>query len=156
MDERITVRFWAKVKRGGPDECWEWQGARRPFGYGRFGIAGKNVEAHRVSWQLANGPVRPGIKILHTCDNPSCVNPGHLFPGTQQDNIADMNAKGRARSGSGPDERAPNAVVTPQIVAEIRAAWGNRPTQAQLAERYGISQANVSQIVMRKTWTSVK
>lgn len=93
-------RFWAKVKK--TDYCWIWQGKAtcgKSRKYGQFSIKNKSVEVHRFSWQLANGPIPKGMNILHKCDNPICVNPDHLFIGTNLDNIKDKMAKGRWKGG---------------------------------------------------------
>ena len=93
--------FWKKVVvRLG--QCWEWQGWRvRGYGKVRPTSPAKRREfailgAHRVSWELTNGPIPPGMLVLHTCDNPACVCPKHLFLGTDQDNVSDKENKGRA------------------------------------------------------------
>jgi hypothetical protein len=93
-------RFWAKVAKG--DGCWEWTGCRHhQWRYGHFRKEGKNVQAHRFSWELAHGrPVPDGMMVCHSCDNPPCVNPAHLFLGTAKDNVRDMLSKGRGRSGA--------------------------------------------------------
>jgi hypothetical protein len=88
-------RFWPKVDQsGGPDACWPWTAYCQPNGYGEF----DKKWAHRVAYELAIGPITPGGTICHTCDNPRCVNPSHLFLGTQGDNVRDMVAKGRHAS----------------------------------------------------------
>lgn len=90
-------RFWAMVRKG--KGCWEWQGSRLPRGYGSFRLGTRSTDpkeyAHRIAWAWKNGPIPLGMRVLHHCDNPGCVRPDHLFLGTQADNVADMDAKGR-------------------------------------------------------------
>lgn len=128
-------RFWSKVDRRGPDECWPWQErSRNEHGYGIFhvGAMGKVQKAHRVAYELATGvKLTPEVKIRHSCDNPPCCNPAHLLPGTQADNLADMHRRGRRRYTRRLDHDA------------IRAAVG---TQQQIAARFGCSQAMVAKI----------
>jgi hypothetical protein len=93
--EKVVELFWAKVARGA--DCWEWGGARNTSGYGwfRFGPDRTPTGAHRVAYELSNGPIPDGLAVLHRCDNPPCVNPAHLFLGTNQDNVTDKVNKGR-------------------------------------------------------------
>src|SRR5258708_39753114 len=96
--------FWARVDMsGGPDACWPWTKGCGTFGYGLvFRVEdGRNVPAHCVAWELVNGPLPPGDFGLHSCDNPPCCNPRHIFPGTQVDNLRDRNQKGRANTARG-------------------------------------------------------
>lgn len=86
-------RFWSKVNK--TDGCWIWTAYRDDKGYGCFGFRGKVWKAHRVAYELATGPIPTGAHILHSCDNPSCVNPEHLRAGTHADNMRDKVARGR-------------------------------------------------------------
>jgi len=93
--EPIEIRFWRYVEK--TSSCWIWKGAKQPFGYGVILFRKKYVGAHRVSWILNEGEIPEGLSVLHHCDTPACVNPRHLFLGTQKDNIRDGIAKGRIR-----------------------------------------------------------
>ena len=92
----IELRFWEKVTRGDESECWEWTGFRKPEGYGVFLLKkGRYATASRFAWELTHGPIPDGLCICHTCDNPPCCNPAHLWLGTRADNNRDKTEKGR-------------------------------------------------------------
>lgn len=91
----IQDRFWRRVKKAEGGSCWEWIGSRTPSGYGRLG----EHYAHRLSFQLNNGIIPEGKCVCHSCDNPPCVNPQHLWVGSMRDNIMDRDKKGRGRKG---------------------------------------------------------
>lgn len=93
LSDSDKERFWAMVKKG--DGCWTWTGAKGGRGYGRFQLSGRLESPHVISYTLAKGQLEPGMWVLHECDNPSCVNPDHLFPGTRSDNMKDAYRKGR-------------------------------------------------------------
>lgn len=93
----LAERFWEKVEKRGPTDCWPWLGGHDAEGYGFLYEAGRMQRAHRVAWTLTHGPI-PGRQVCcHSCDNPTCCNPSHLFLGTNKDNTGDMWRKGRAR-----------------------------------------------------------
>jgi hypothetical protein len=150
--DTATARFWSRVQQDAPDACWEWEGARHPFGYGSLSFQGRFVDAHRVAWELTNGPIPPGLHVLHRCDNPPCCNPAHLFLGTARDNSRDMCQKGRHVSWRG---RAPhgNSKLTPEQVAEIRRRYAaGGITQGALGREFGVSPSNIRFIVHGHTW----
>lgn len=121
-------------------------------GYGQFGKP--RIRAHRVSWELAYGPIPDGRWVLHKCDNPGCVNPDHLFLGDAQTNEADKVSKDRQAKG----ETVGAAVLTTNQVLEIRKLYrrgDRRASQAALARRFGVDQTTVGQIVRRFTWKHV-
>lgn len=93
--ERMVARFWESVEKGPGDACWEWTGHANRSGYGRVTRRGRDLFAHRYSWELANGPIPDGLIVCHRCDNPPCVRPEHLFLGTHSDNMRDAQRKGR-------------------------------------------------------------
>lgn len=87
-------RFWLRVDRSG--DCWRWTGTHKATGYGRLSWGGRRAApAHRVAWELTHGVIPDGVHVLHRCDNPTCVNPAHLFLGTHADNMSDRREKGR-------------------------------------------------------------
>lgn len=132
-----------------PNGCIVWTGVPMRGGYGRIRVNGKSMKAHRYSWELSNGPLPEGAWVLHRCDNPPCVNPDHLFLGSPSDNVADMVEKKRHRFG----ERVSNSKLTAD---EIRAIRASKLTQQETANQFGISQANVSSIQLRKAWKHVE
>jgi hypothetical protein len=153
----IEERFWAKVDVGEADDCWPWLASTRAHGYGQFNINGRMPSAHRVAWELTRGEIPPGLNVCHACDNPACVNPDHLFLGTQRENIRDCIAKGRARRGSGikfrSGERNFAAKLTQAQVDEIRSVYATGTiTQSDLARMYGTTPGNVHLIVHRINW----
>ena len=146
-------RFWSKVEVK-PNGCWEWTGGKA-HGYGRFRLGRALFFAHRISFLVHNGK-EPIPKALHTCDNPPCCNPEHLFQGTQNDNVHDCMAKGRRRHffgrrvrGSG--EEHPFHKLTWAVVDEIRKRYGEL-TGRQLAKQYGVAGPTIMSVVRGKSW----
>ena len=146
-------RFWEKVDRRGPDECWEWTGSRTRQGYGLFRLHSRQSmqRAHRVAYTLHYQKIPDGLHCLHRCDNPSCCRPDHLWLGTNEENIRDRDMKVRCRAGvSTPcGERHPRAKLTQAQVAEIRQS---SDLQSVLAKRYGVAQNTISKIRLGQRW----
>jgi hypothetical protein len=158
----IAERFWEKVDRRGDDECWLWLGTIDPNGYGRLGRGHNEASdlAHRVAWKVAHGaipdgPGHHGICVLHRCDNPTCVNPSHLFLGTIADNVADMIAKGRANYNPLRGSANPNAKLTEAAVREIRQRYDQGERPQGLARAFGVTGPVISNIVARRAWRHV-
>lgn len=142
------ARFWRHVDK--TSDCWIWTASVSTDGYGRFAVTPTVVPlAHRYAWTLANGPIPTGMVVMHSCDNPPCVRLDHLRLGTQADNLADMCAKGRQRSGSLPGEANPGAHLTAIQVAAIRL--DTRPQRA-VARAYGVGKSSIARIRQGRTW----
>jgi hypothetical protein len=147
-------RFWSKVDTRGPDECWLWMGTLHPtLGYGRFTSAGVTDGAHRWAYRLSEGAIPSGVYVCHRCDNRGCCNPRHLFLGSCSDNLRDMHAKGRATAKRATGTAHHSAKLTPDLVQRLRGEYAEGGVrQKDLAARYGINQATVSQIIRHEIW----
>ncbi len=146
----VVSRFWSKVDRA--SSCWLWTAGADEDGYGKFVPAHhEQVRAHRFSWMLRFGPIPDGLMVLHNCpdgDNPRCVNPAHLWLGTNADNQKDRLAKGRSSYG----ERQGAHKLTADAVAQIRAECAGGATKISLARKHGVSPSNIRRIVAGETW----
>lgn len=142
-NQSIKARFWSKVDEGDEDECWEWQGGTVGHGYGQFYLRGRNHLAHRVIWKVRNG-TWPAPHCLHTCDNPACVNPNHLYEGDASDNLQDAYDRNRRE----PTEGRPKALFDHEVEdIRRRAERGERGVQRELADEYCVSEALISKVV---------
>lgn len=181
----VVRRFWRFVNRAGP--CWAWTGGRDKDGYGLLSWPigdgrTRTVRVHRLSWALRNGSIPPGVHILHSCDNPPCCNPDHLFPGTAAINNADKATKGRSLSGDrnparrhqehiragiqrnreawiaakARGEHVRTARLTTKQVIDIRRRYVKGVTrQVDLAAEFGVTQQQIGAIINRRSWAHV-
>lgn len=144
--------FWRYVDKTG--ECWVWMNsvsARPGIGYGKVAFGGRFYGAHKLAALLGGMEVPEGMYVCHTCDNPLCVRPEHLWIGSPKQNTQDAVLKGRMRRGS----TSPNAKLTEDIVKAIRAEYEAGETQVNLAIKYGLHQTNIGRVLRRKTWKHV-
>lgn len=144
----LGERFWERVEVGKPEQCWPWTAGRIPGGYGSITSGGRRLGAHRVAWEIANGPIAEGLYVCHRCDNPPCCNPAHLFLGTNRENSDDRDAKGRGNHG------ANNycSKLTWAGVAEIRTRVAAGEPQAALAGEFGVTKTTINDVVKQRSW----
>jgi hypothetical protein len=181
--DRWIERFWKNVdKSAGPDGCWIWKGGLSSNGYGQCRAVGRNRLAHRVSYEIVNGPIPDKLQVNHSCDIRACLQPKHLWLGTQADNIKDAMHKGRMATGEknflrrcperrlyGEDnpsrkhpeklargERCPSARLKEEQIPEIRMARANGETYQEIAIRYGVSISAICGVLKGLTWKHVK
>lgn len=159
----MIERFEAKYIRSSPDACWEWQASKWNRGYGKIRVNGRYEAAHRLSYTLYVGEIPDGLLVLHECDNPSCVNPGHLFLGTHADNMRDMAEKGRGffKKSMFPTresiQRRPRRKLSDEDVQSIisQCDSGTR-TKADIARDFGVTRSWVSNLYRREIASSTK
>jgi hypothetical protein len=153
-------RFWAKVdKSDGDDSCWIWKAGIRKDGYGVFhpSALNRNKVAHRFAYELTYGEIPDGLLACHKCDNHKCVNPKHIFLGTQRDNMRDMLAKGRNGTKRVTGESHHKAKLSNEKISYIRNRYAvGDIKQKDLAKEFGVSQTNISCIIRRTGWRCVE
>lgn len=145
-----TDRFWSKCNIRGWSDCWEWRAAKDVAGYGTYTLNGIQVTAHRIAYERVNGYVKDGFVVMHSCDNPSCVNPNHLSIGTVKENNHDMIFKGRHHRRGGRGQ------LSDDTVRDIRSEYESGGiSQHKLASKYGISRLSVHRLIHRQTYSNV-
>lgn len=152
MMKTISERFWEKVSIGQDNECWIWKGAKIGRGYGYFRTGKKCTHAHRFAYEYTYGAIPNELKVLHKCDNPLCVNPNHLFLGTNKDNTQDMITKGRRFQPPTKGENNGNAKLSQENIDTIRNLYFSGVRQKELVKLFGISRSQISKIINFETW----
>lgn len=147
-----AAKFWSFVDKadGG---CWVWRSVAKRGGYGQFRYQGRPQPAHRVSWQIANGPIPDGLVMRHDCDNPPCVNPAHLRPGTYAENMADqfernrrgkpdplMSLRNAARLLGVSQSTLRSQIARGRLVGFMSATWHVRKSEVERYRRESLGQ----------------
>jgi len=151
--DTMEIAFWKKVKKGSSDDCWEWQSNTDKDGYGilngrpKEGFPKALYKAHRMAWQFSNGDIPKGLCVCHSCDNPTCCNPKHLWLGTSQENTADMVKKGRAA------HNRETAILTEDDVLKIRKMNG---TNSEISKIFGVARRTINAVKNYETWAHLR
>lgn len=151
-DPFIAARFFSNFNQLPDGGCWEWKGTDNSNGYGRFSYEGRHHLAHRFSYEMFFGPIPERMNVCHRCDNRKCVNPEHLWLGTQSANLTDAVAKGRM---SPPDTRAHrngNTTLTWEKVRAIREMTKRGVRRFHIAKLFDVSPSTVSNVANGATW----
>lgn len=156
LKEKDLDRFWDKIDK--TNDCWNWTAATTTQGYGRFKLNGKLVSAHVLSYMIHNDDYDSTKDVCHKCDNPSCVNPDHLFLGSRSDNMLDCLRKGRLNSKPPcvKGERNGQSKLTVDDVIAIKALLKTSVTQKSIAQMFNVSPRAISDINNNKTWAHIK
>lgn len=145
--------FWSYVPKTSDDACWNWQGFLNQHGYGRMKVKGRGWLANRLSWTIHFGEIAPGLNVCHRCDNPACVNPRHLWLGTQLQNIADRESK--KRGGDHKGTKNGRAKISVAEALEIRQKAVTPNLKLYYSRKHGLSLSYIYNIVREKTWKHI-
>lgn len=154
LDERYLDRFLSKISID-DSGCWLWMAGKSRAGYGQMRINKKTIYAHRLSYEINKGDIPYGFCILHSCDNPACVNPEHLSIGTQKDNLQDMWRKKRGIIPHYRGEKNSQSKLTAKQVKQIRKLCSYGAVQSKIAKRYGVSNTAIGYILSGRNWGSI-
>jgi hypothetical protein len=148
LAQSVEERFWKKVDVRGEDDCWEWKGRTTPYGYGLFDFPAEPrwriLGSHCVALLLTSGPIPDGHEVCHTCDNPPCCNPRHLFAGTRKQNLADMTKKGRRKGCI--------KLTEEQVIGVMARLLTGREWRSEIAKSLNVSYTTIVHIEQGKSW----
>lgn len=157
MSAKFANFTWDRIAKGEPGECWPWTGTKNCWGYGVCQVNGRGTNASRAAYISAHGDPGPGLVVCHSCDNPICCNPAHLFAATQAENLADCRRKGRQVYRKGAEHHRCVAKLTPEMVLEARRLYfTEKVSQSEIGRRWGIHSSSISRAVRGENWSHVK
>jgi len=151
LEEKDIQRFWSKVNKADNNSCWEWTAGRQVSGYGRIGIKGKLYIASRIAYALHYGECPAHLHCCHKCDNPPCVNPYHLFLGTDLDNARDKESKGRVKHARG-ERNGGGGKLTEAQVMQIRGLLAEGRTLISIAQQFNVTYGLIGHIKHGRAW----
>lgn len=151
MRKTLRERFESNYEADPVSGCWLWTASTGSHGYGQIGNAAKMLLAHRVAWEFRVGPIPAGAFLCHRCDVRRCVNPAHLFVGSQTDNMRDAKAKGRTCRG----QSRPLAKLNEEDVRLIRRLRVDGLGMLTIARRFGVAKATVQDVIAGRSWSHV-
>jgi hypothetical protein len=160
IKQSVKERFWSKVDKRGTDECWPWLAGKEGWGYGMFWFEGHTIHASRIAWLLTNGTIPENTFVCHSCDFSGCVNPNHLFLGTQKDNMTDRENIGMRHAHLPPinrGEKHPRAKLNNALVEMAREAYksGEYGAVGKLAKKYDVNYFTLWNAASNKTWNHI-
>jgi hypothetical protein len=150
----VEKRFWSKINKDTESGCYEWKGNLDKNEYGRFKVNYKDVRAHRFSYELHHGEIPEGMLVLHSCDNPKCVNPNHLSIGTHKENMLDRNNKNRQYKPKGSLHH--NSKLTEEKVLIIKSKLISGEKEVDIAKEFNVSKRTIEHIKSGYSWSHVQ
>lgn len=152
ITEQLKKRFFEGFdKSGDPNSCWPWIKGRDHYGYGQISSKKIKIKTHRLSWIINNGPIPEGLYVCHSCDNPPCVNPKHLWLGTHKDNMGDLVTKGLTKKGV----KHWNHKLTESDIRDICKHIEAGESQRYISKIFGVANQSISKIVTGKRWNGI-
>jgi hypothetical protein len=142
-------RVWSKAEK--TTDCWNWQGRITKYGYGQLSAGNVEVLAHRAAYFLANPEMDKSLCVMHSCDNPKCINPSHLSLGTHAENMADMKKKGRRKSVN-TKERNGRSKLSMSAASSIRFMRDSGSHLKQIAEKFNVSISTIARVCNKENW----
>jgi len=169
LSEQEIAHFWSRVNKSDPSDCWEWTACKDGRLYGKVGFRRRVYKSHRIAYWLEHDDFDDELFVLHSCDNPPCCNPRHLFQGTQLDNVRDMHRKGRANTARGDrhkvhvhpeliqrgEENGLSKLKTSDVIEARKLHATGLYSYCELARKFMVANTVIRKAIIRTTWKHV-